>query len=569
MLASALSEVISLGAVVPFIGILTAPEKVFNHTWIHGYAMSMGFTEPGQLILPITVTFALAAVGAGLVRLAMLWLSTRISFAIGTDLSIEIYLRTLYQPYSVHISRNSSEVISGITGKAWSSVAVIESTLGIVSSLVILVFVCAALVAIDPQVVLIAASIFSAIYLVTTLICRKMVRENSQCIAVESTKVIKILQEGLGGIRDVLLNGTQPVFVKNYRLADEPLRRASGANAFIAVSPRFVMEALGMVLVALLAYFIHTQTRDLTSAIPVIGALALGAQRLLPVAQIIYSKWIGVMGNKQSLADALELLDQALPSESTRPEPEPLDFEDSIVLKDLRFRYFIDGPYVIDGVSLVIRRGERVGFVGSTGSGKSTLLDLFMGLLEPSGGAIIVDGHCVNTGNVRAWQRCIAHVPQNIFLADSTLAENIAFGIDIDNINMDRVRHAAQKAQISNFIDSLRDGYESLVGERGVRLSGGQRQRIGIARALYREASVVVFDEATSALDNKTELAVMDSITSLDPELTVLLIAHRLTTVRNCDQIVEIEHGRIVATGNYYELIERSASFRRMAGSVA
>jgi ATP-binding cassette subfamily B protein len=231
----------------------------------------------------------------------------------------------------------------------------------------------------------------------------------------------------------------------------------------------------------------------------------------------------------------------------------------------VRFRYTNDGPWVLDGLDLTIPKGARVGLVGSTGSGKSTALDLLMGLLNPTEGELLVDAQSIIGNRIRAWQRTIAHVPQSIYLADTTLAENIAFGVSRDAIDLRRVQQAARQAQIAEFIESRPESYDAFVGERGIRLSGGQRQRIGIARALYKQASVLVFDEATSALDNATERSVMGTIDALNRDLTILLIAHRLTTVRRCDIIVELEHGRVVAQGTYDQLLECSPSFRQMA----
>jgi ATP-binding cassette subfamily B protein len=301
------------------------------------------------------------------------------------------------------------------------------------------------------------------------------------------------------------------------------------------------------------------------TALPVLGTLALGAQRLLPTLQQSYISWAGIVGSNASLTDVLAMLDQPLPPDALSPAPPPLPFRDAVRFIGVRFRYGSEGSWVLNGLDFTIRKGSRIGIVGTTGSGKSTALDLLMGLLTPTEGTILVDGQVITGTRVRAWQRTIAHVPQSIFLADTTLAENIAFGVPLEAIDLARVKQAACQAQVADFVESRAEGYGTLIGERGVRLSGGQRQRVGIARALYKEASVLVFDEATSALDNATERSVMDAIEGLHRDLTIVLIAHRLTTVRRCDTILELEEGRVVAQGTYEELLQSSPSFRRMA----
>jgi ATP-binding cassette, subfamily B, bacterial PglK len=320
-----------------------------------------------------------------------------------------------------------------------------------------------------------------------------------------------------------------------------------------------------MVLIAALAYGLSRQEGGIATALPVLGALAVGAQRMLPALQQTYASWASIAGSQGVLADVIELLDQPIPEDLLQPAPEPLQFRTTIRFDRVRFRYSSDGPWVLNGLDLTITKGARLGFVGATGSGKSTAMDLLMGLLEPTDGQILVDSEPLSRNRVRAWQRTIAHVPQSIYLADATLAENIAFGVPPGAVDIERVRRAARQAQIADFIESRPQGYDALVGERGVRLSGGQRQRIGIARALYKRASVLVLDEATSALDNVTEQSVMDAIEGLDRELTILVIAHRLTTVRRCDSIVELQHGRVVAQGRYEQMLECSSSFRQMA----
>jgi ABC-type multidrug transport system fused ATPase/permease subunit len=568
MLISAFAEVVSIGAVLPFLSILVAPDEVYNHPIVYDMAKDWDITSANQLIWPLTVAFAMAAVIAGSIRILLLWFSNRLAFATGADFGIEVYRRTLQQPYQTHVARNSSEVISGITNKVNGVVfAVLLPLLTIISSTVLLLAILLTLIAIDPLVASVAAIGFVFFYVLMTRMTRKRLRRNSQVIAQEQTQVIKALQEGLGGIRDVLLDGTQQVYCDIYSKANLPLSKAQSNNAFLGQSPRFIVESLGMVMIAFLAYVLSKQDGGIGTALPMLGALALGAQRLIPALQLIYYAWASIAGTKASLSEAIALLDQPLPREVIQATPvvEPLDFQKNIRFEDVRFRYTSNGPWVVDGLNLTIPKGARVGFVGSTGSGKSTAIDLLMGLLNPAFGNILVDDLPICSNYVRAWQLNIAHVPQSIFLSDTTIAENIAFGLPLKDIDMKRVQKCARQAQIEDFIESNPQKYLAFVGERGIRLSGGQRQRIGIARALYKQASLLVLDEATSSLDNYTELAVMDAIQSLNRELTIVLIAHRLTTVRHCDFIVELEEGKLIAQGTYDQLIEKSPSFSKMA----
>lgn len=555
-LASTFAEVVSLGMVLPFLSILIVPEKVFNYPLIAHHLQAWEITSADQLVLPLTIGFITAALVAAGIRLLMLRVNTKFAFTSGADLSVEVYRRTLYQPYRIHLDRNSSEVVSSIITKVNNVVFwVMLPILTLISSLVLLVSVTLTLLFIDRVVAITVIVGFGICYAIITILFRSRLRLNAKRIAHEQNQVIKALQEGLGGIRDVLLDGTQPIYCEIYRQADHPLRQAYGSNIFIAGSPRFIMEGLGMALIACLAYILSLREEGIGSALPVLGALALGAQRLLPALQQAYGAWTSIVGCYASLVDVVALLDQPLPEEILQPIPAPLPFKQSIRFDAVRFRYSSDGPYVLNGLNLTIPKGARVGIVGSTGSGKSTTLDLLIGLLTPTDGELLIDGVPCAGNRVRAWQKTIAHVPQNIYLADATLAENIAFGIPKAEINMARVRRAAQQAQIADFIESRHDGYEAKVGERGVRLSGGQRQRIGIARALYKQAKVLVFDEATSALDNATETSVMEAIDGLDRDLTIVLIAHRITTLSRCDTILELEHGCVKREGSYAELV--------------
>jgi len=320
MFAASFAEILSIGAVLPFLAVLTAPERIFKLPAARPFINFIGFTSSNQLLLPLTIGFGAAALLSGAMRLLLLWASTRISFAIGADLSINIYRRTLYQPYAVHAARNSSEVISGISGKASGVIGnIIMPSLTLISSAIMLIAILLALISLDPVIALAAFGGFGLIYAIIIKLTQGRLLINSQSIARESTQLIKSLQEGLGGIRDVLIDGCQAVYCQIYRNADLPLRRAQGNSNFISQSPRFGIEALGMMLIAALAYLLARQPDGIAKAIPVLGALALGAQRLLPVLQGGYVSWSSIQSGQVSLKDTLELLDQPLPEYVDQP----------------------------------------------------------------------------------------------------------------------------------------------------------------------------------------------------------------------------------------------------------
>jgi ABC-type multidrug transport system fused ATPase/permease subunit len=558
MIVASFAEVLSIGTILPFLGVLTAPEKIFAIELAQPFITVLQIQSAQDLLLLFTLIFILAAIFAGLARIALLWGQTQLSMAIGADFSVQVYERTLYQPYSLHVSRNSSEILAGARKAEGLVQYIIQPVMIVISSTVILLAVITTLLTIEPVIALTVFFGFGLIYTLFVFITKHRIVHNSKTIAAQQGRVTKAIQEGLGGIRDVIIDGTQPVYSKLYKDALLPWQRAVASNQIVSASPRFGVEASGMVLIAGLAYLLAAAS-DVAGGganiIPLLGALALGAQRLLPVLQQIYSSYITIKGNQASTQDALDLLDQPMSEHVLAPPARPIAFNSSITLKDLGFRYTPKGPWVFRHLNLEIPKGSRVGFVGVTGSGKSTLLDLVMGLLAPTEGALLIDSAALTTLNTRAWQAHISHVPQAIFLSDASIAENIAFGVPQQQIDLQRVKQAAEEAQIAKTIASWRNGFDTLVGERGVRLSGGQRQRIGIARALYRQANVIIFDEATSALDSETEAGVMQAIEAMDRDITILIIAHRLTTLRSCDCIVELANGSINAIGSYEQMI--------------
>jgi ATP-binding cassette, subfamily B, bacterial PglK len=555
MLAGAFAELVTIGAVLPFLALIADPERASSYPVLGEAFRYLGWDDATGILLPVTILFATTAAAAGAIRILLTWASIKFVIKVGHDLGVEVYRLVLHQPYSYHVSHNTSEMIAAVNKIQIITGAVLQPLLQAVIAVVIAAFIMAALIAIDPTSAFGAALIFGLFYLGVTVATRSRLRANSRVIARSQSQRVQTVQEGLGGIRDVLIDNAQPVYVGKFRTVDAALRAAQLTNSFISGAPRFVIEAFGIVLIAFMALFLVSAEGGLATALPVLGALALGAQRMLPLLQQIYRTVAQVRGNRNLLFDICKLLTLAIPPEQRGAKPAPLPFDRAISLHDVGFRYSPDGADVLQNVDLIIQKGEKIGFIGRTGSGKSTLIDIIMGLLEPTRGKVCIDGRNLDHSHRRAWQARIAHVPQTIFLADTTIKENIAFGVPSEMVEQGRVEDAARMAQIGSFIETLPQGYDTMVGERGIRLSGGQRQRIGIARALYKRADVLVFDEATSALDSETEDAVMRAVAELGRQLTVLIIAHRLSTIADCDRIVTLSEGKVIASGAYDEAV--------------
>jgi len=537
-LASSLAEMLSLGAVVPFLAVLTEPQRIWGTDKVQWMAECLGWQQPSDLVLPLCMAFAGAAALAGAIRIQTLQGTIGLANGIGSDLSIALYERTLYQPYGVHLQRNSSEMLSALTGQIEQVVGLLTGLLQLTSAGLVSLGLFGVLIWINPGFTAAMTAIVGGGYGVLMRLSKRKLESLGPAIVSDQTKLILTLQEGLGAIRDVILDNSQQAFVQVYAKAERRLRQHRGIGQFISLAPRYGMEAIGLVAIAIAAMVMVGSQTGLLGALPLLGALALGAQRLLPSLQLIYSNWSSFRLNMPALNSVLGYLEQPVSTVDVSPSIAPLPFRSELRFQQLSFRYNQDLPWVLHDIDLCIRRGERIGIVGETGSGKSTLVDLLMGLLEPTVGELLVDGEPVRKERLRRWRGTIAHVPQTIFLADGTIAENIAFGVPKCYINQTRLERASQQAQIDRLIHSLPDGYNTRVGERGMRLSGGQRQRIGIARALYKQAAVLVFDEATSALDRDTETKVIAAIDAMSSDLTIVMIAHRLSTLESCDRII-------------------------------
>jgi len=540
---TAVMEVFSIGTVIPFLSILIDPQQ-FSRSHLAIKVMTfLNIQNQTNLVLPIAIIFLVAIFLSGYFRLQLIWSSSRISYSIGSDLSYSVYRKTLYQDYLVHLGRNSSEIVTSVSNKISEVVGVIVMLLSMTGSIVMLLTILAALIYLNPVVALFSITGFSFLYFLILSLTKVRLLKNGLQIADASTEVIRSLQEGLGGIREVLIDGNQEAYSKVYGEADRRLRKAQASNAFISQSPRYLMESLGMFLIVVVAYLVSLREGGVIKIIPILGALALGAQRLLPILQQVYASISGIRGAQRSIEDVLDLLNQPLPPNIQEINIKKLPFEQEIYLKDINFRYSKSMPYVLKQIKLKIKKGETIGVIGPTGSGKSTILDILMGLLYPESGELLVDGVSISRVNMISWQKNIAHVPQEIFMTDGTIEENIAFGLASENINSSLALWAAEVADLNQFINSLPDGIKTRVGERGSWLSGGQRQRIGIARALYKKTQLLIFDEATSALDEATEARVIENINQLAHRPTILMVAHRHSSLKNCERLIEIKSG--------------------------
>lgn len=558
MFCSAFAEIISISMIVPFITALTSPEVVFNNHFAQLFLEIFQISSNEELGFFLTLGFCSIAIIASIFRLSTLWFQTRFCYSLGADLSTQLYQNSLNQPYSVHIARNSSEFISTIVNKTFQSTSfAILPILNILSSGLILCAITFALIIINPTIALLAFGLFGTMYAVVIMVTKSKLDRDSNVISFEQDEVVKKLQEGFGGIRDILVSNTQEVYLHSYASSFRALQNAWANVEIIRSAPRFAIEALGIVSISILALFFSSEPNGVIEALPILGAMALGAQRIIPILQLIYGSVSSLRAGFSSLIDMLILLEMPLDERSINPNRASFQFEDKILIQGLKFKYNDSGPWILNGIDITINKGDIIGIIGSTGSGKSTFIDILMGLLRQNDGKFLVDGIEINNNNTFGWQSNLSHVPQSIFLIDGSISENIALGVPKDKIDFDLVIESAKQSQIHDSIISWDKKYDTVVGERGIKISGGQQQRIAIARALYKKASVIIFDEATSALDSDTESSVMNSILTLDKKLTIIIIAHRLSTLKNCTNIIELSDGKILRQGLYNEIINK------------
>jgi ATP-binding cassette, subfamily B, bacterial PglK len=569
MVAVALVEVAGISSVLLLLHVLADPASIARDPMLSGMASMLGLqsTFAFQIVLAIAV---LAVVLLGLVvkaggNYAVMYFASMRAFSISSRL-LGSYLN---QPYAWFLDRNSSEIARNVLTEVEGMVnRVITPALKLIANIFLVVAIIAFLAVVDPMVTFLSAGMLGGTYALIYWRLRERLRWTGEELMQAFGERFRIAQEAMGGIKDVKLLGLEASYIGHYDIAAQRAAMSSARIGVMSELPRFALEAITFgTLLALVLLLLFRSGGDIAPLVPTLGIFAFSVMRLLPALQQIYHGFASIRGGLASLetiaADYAEA--QSIPRPS-REAVTPLPLARSLEVSKVSLTYASAGRPVLNGLDLVIPARSTVGLVGGTGAGKTTLVDLILGLLTPDDGEIRVDGVPITAGNLRAWQGTLGYVPQSIYLTDASIAENIAFGVPKDRIDMAAVERAARAAALHEFVvTDLPLGYETISGERGVRLSGGQRQRIGIARALYRDPSLLIMDEATSALDNITERAVMEAVQNIRADKTIILIAHRLSTVKNCDLIYLMDHGRLAAQGTYDELVASNETFRRMA----
>ena len=551
MILSGLAEIFSISSVIPFLTTVTNPNKSSNFPFINDALKSLGINNIDNLVLIFTLIFIFISLISACLKILNIWLNNKYAALIGNDLSTKSYRNALYESYEKHIGRNSSEIISTLTIEITRTTTAINFLLRVITSFFLIFSISIGLLLINPILVLGIYSIFSLGYFLFYYLNKEQLSKKGKLISLSNNKQVKILQEGLGGIKNVLIDNSQEFYIKNYKRWDFNLRNAIAEAKFISQFPRYFMEGLGITSLAFVGLFISSNKNiSFSDLIPILAVAAISIQKLLPALQAIYSSLATIKENTSSIKRVLKLTTiKIAPEYLYDQKTKPLKFENKVEISNINYFYPDSNIKTIKNLNLIIKKGERIGIKGTTGSGKSTLVDLLAGLIKPSSGIIKVDGIDINDQldkkSLKRWQKNIANVPQNIFLADASILSNIAFGEDMDKIDLQQVYEAAKTAEIHNFISNLPKKYETLAGERGVKLSGGQVQRIGIARALYKKANFLILDEATSALDLSTEKVIMKSIENLPKSLTLLIIAHRTSTLKNCDRVFNMDNGKL------------------------
>lgn len=570
---SALLEASSIASILPLLSVLSDPGLIESNAYLaFGYRITQADSiSQFQFYLAIAA-FVMVVMGL-LLKTLMTYAITRYSAMREYSISSRLLQGYLHQPYEWHLSHHSAELSRSILAEVAGLVGqVLQPLLRLIASASLVLFLVLLLFLAEPMVAIIVACVLSVVYLgIYTSVRNYLARLGERRLAANAER-FRMTQEALEGVKYVKLRSLEDVYIGRF---NTPARIVAQASAMVQVlrdMPRYILEiiAFGGMLIFIMFNLVG-ESRGLTQMIPTLGLVAFAGMRLLPALQVVFSMLASLRSGKpivQSIAQ--DLRDAHSGNRGTGgPEPTPLPLTKHLRIEALEYGYPNADQAALNGLDMHVPAHTTVGIVGGTGAGKTTAIDLILGLLDPTGGRIVVDDVEITAQNRRNWQQTLGYVPQTIFLTDDSVAANIAFGLLPEDIDKDRLIAAAKAASLHDFVTSeLPDGYDTPLGERGARLSGGQRQRIGIARALYFDPEVLVFDEATSALDNITEREVMAAIENLSGQKTIIMIAHRLTTVKNCDRIFLLEHGRVSASGAFEELAQQSDTFREMARNV-
>ncbi|HIK24879.1 MAG TPA: ABC transporter ATP-binding protein [Thermosynechococcus sp. M46_R2017_013] len=570
MLIGSILEAIGVGLVLPFIAIIEKPSRLNDLLFWRHSAVPLTRQEEYQWLLILSISFAILFIGKNLFIAGSSYLQLKFLNEKRLKFSVMLLRSYLFKPYTFHLQNNTAKLTQNANNETANIFnGYLLPLLIIISESLIVFAIFAVIILSNPFISLIVIAVLAILsYLFFRFFRRKLKAIGAKRVHY-AQKVVQSINQGLGGIKEVKVLGREQVFLDVYEQNLIEERKANFFLSFINQLPRAYFEILAVTTIILIIILTLIQRGSVAQVLPLISLFAAAAFRLLPSANrlimnlnnaIFYSASVDIIYDDVLEARSLQI---------QRAEPAAVKpFRDRLELIDLYYTYPNAPSPALCGVSLTIKQGEMVGFVGASGAGKTTIVDLILGLLEPSQGDIRVDGESIYH-NLAQWQRQIGYIPQTIYLSDDTLRRNIAFGLPDEAIDETAVWAAVEAAQLSTFVRTLPDGLDTVVGERGVRLSGGQRQRVGIARALYHNPSVLVMDEATAALDNQTEAGVMAAIQSLSRNKTIIMIAHRLSTVMECDRLYLMAHGQVVAVGSYPELLATSPDFRAMAQGYA
>jgi len=565
----AVLEIFGVASMIPFMAVVGDMSQLQEDTPIAQIYKSSGITSESQFVFILGVFVLLALSISTIISMFTVWKLSIFAHQIGTELADRLYTHYLKQGWLFHASGSSAQLTKKIATETTRVTANILVPLMHMNSKILLVFLLSlSIIIYNPKVAIIGISIFVATYLILFRIVRTRLASFGKATSDVTEQRFRLMNEGFGGIKDVLLLGRDADFIGRFNKTGNILAYSLGTTNAIIQIPRYLVELIAFgSIILLILYLMVSYEANLGIILPILSIYAVGAIKLLPAFQQIYGS-IGVI--KANLAAFDSIRDDL--NNSFRVEPKKqiiekkyLNPKQQISLENIAFTYPNKEEPTLNQLSMTIPANSVIGVVGPSGAGKSTLIDIFLGLIEPQEGQLIVDHTIINGQNLRSWQNSIGFVAQSIFLSEGTIAENIAFGISHDQIDLEQVQKVIKLAYLDEFIQTLNDGVDTRVGERGVQLSGGQRQRIGIARALYHKAEVIVFDEATSSLDGVAEKMIMDAIHDFSGQKTIILIAHRLKTVQKCDKIFFVNNGKVDDQGTYQELLENNEHFKNMA----